>query len=66
MRQLALTYEQWMQVHPSCRSIIGGVLHVAVYDDGGFTLMRVAVSRPPVEPERLARPGDGQLPLRAA
>lgn len=64
MQQITLTYRQWMQVHPSCRSIIDGAPHVAAYDDRRLVLMRVDFMRR--EAAREPRPCRGQLRLRGA
>ncbi|MCB0878656.1 MAG: hypothetical protein KDC46_06705 [Thermoleophilia bacterium] len=67
MQQIELTYEQWMQVHPTYRSIIKRVPHVVAHgDDGKLVLMRVRFMRDAEITPRTARPSAGQLRLPAA
>ena len=65
MQQITLTYRQWMDVHPSFRSMVDRVPHVVVYDDGELVVRRVVFERPPCSMPA-ARPCAGQLRLRGA
>lgn len=64
MDHIALTYRQWMDVHPTFRSIIDRVPHVVAYDEGELRLARVRLIRATSYAAHVRC--NGQLRLRGA